>query len=60
LLDLVRSRSYVIALSAKERDALLDKVDRLFDAAARSGSVEMPYRCQCWRATRLRARRQTG
>jgi SAM-dependent methyltransferase len=50
LLNLVASRSYVVALEPHVRSSLLSDVTALFDSNADpGGSVEMTYRCQCWR-----------
>lgn len=51
LLDLVASRSYVIALSPEAHTSLLDRASALFASAADdSGHVQMPYVAKCWRA----------
>lgn len=51
--DLVSSRSYVIALGADERTRLLARALRLVDEHAdRHGLVEIPYVARCWRAAR--------
>lgn len=51
LAQLVASRSYVIALEAAARDALLVEVDAMFDRAARgAATLDMPYVSRCWRA----------
>jgi SAM-dependent methyltransferase len=50
LVDLVASRSYVIALDPAKRRRLLEDVAALFDAhVGASSTLDLPYRCQCWR-----------
>lgn len=50
-IELVASRSYVIALETPIRAELLDRVATLFDASAdTSGYVQMSYRARCWRS----------
>lgn len=52
LVDLVASRSYVIALEPASRSALLDQVGALLDAHARpDGTIALPYRTECFRST---------
>ncbi|MBU4213616.1 MAG: class I SAM-dependent methyltransferase [Actinobacteria bacterium] len=47
----VASRSYVVAMPAPEREALLDQVDDLVARFAPPGpQVDVPYRTLCWRA----------
>lgn len=51
LVDLVASRSYVIALEEAPRRALLEAVGAVFDTAAGAGgSLDLTYVAQCWRA----------
>lgn len=51
LLGLVRSRSYVAALSDSERTDVLNRVSRLYDEYGRGNDgMRMPYRTQCFRA----------
>jgi SAM-dependent methyltransferase len=55
LLDLVRSRSYVIRLSEERRSQLLESVTELVradPALAGRDSFPLPYRTRCWRAVR--------
>lgn len=55
LLDLVRSRSYVIRLSDERRSRLLDSVSQLVrtdPALAGRSTFALPYRTRCWRAVR--------
>ncbi len=55
LLDLVRSRSYVIRLSEERRSQLLDSVSELIrsdPALAGRDTFPLPYRTRCWRAVR--------
>jgi SAM-dependent methyltransferase len=55
LLDLARSRSYVITLAPEEREALLARVEALLDthpALAGRGEVELPYVTECSRTRR--------
>lgn len=59
LLGLVSSRSYVIELDARRRAQLFDDVTRLYTetvsgdhAEATYPHVRLPYRTQCWRASR--------
>ena len=55
LLDLVSSRSYVIALDEADRSALLHEVGALFDAAAGAATtLDVPYIAQCWRTSACR------
>jgi SAM-dependent methyltransferase len=54
LRDLVISRSYCAVLSEAERAPTLERVDRLFDAHAVEGVLELPYATECFRATRVR------
>jgi len=53
LLDLVRSRSYIITLPAAERAGVLERVTRLVhehpDLAGRE-DVDLPYGTHTWRA----------
>ena len=51
--ELVRSRSYCAILSEEERAPILDRVDHIFDEHARDGVLRIPYRTECFRATRL-------
>lgn len=51
LTGLVASRSYVIALDAPRRSALLGAVGALFDgAAAGAATLGLPYVSRCWRS----------
>lgn len=57
LVELVASRSYVLELDAPARERMLDDVRKLYDASADttsdgSGTIEVPYRAQCWQAIR--------
>lgn len=52
---LAASRSYLLTLPTPAREALLDEVDRLaaqHPALAGQADVRLPYRAECWRATR--------
>ncbi len=52
LVQLVESRSYVIALDRPTRKALLDRVGSLFDAHVEAdGLIRLPYRAECFRST---------
>jgi SAM-dependent methyltransferase len=53
LLDLVLSRSYCATLAVDERAKVLDAVGRLYDEAAGSGPLSMPYVTYGFRAERL-------
>jgi len=58
MLDLVASRSYVITLTSKAREALLGKVRVLLDthpALEGRDHIDMPYVTHCSRATLSRA-----
>ncbi len=51
LVDLVASRSYVIALAESARARLLAQVAALFDANADPGAtLDLPYVAQCWKS----------
>jgi SAM-dependent methyltransferase len=50
--DLVASRSYVIAMTEPERSSLLQRIRRLAQAEATSGIVELPYLTIALRARR--------
>ena len=55
LLDLVRSRSYIATLPARERATVLDRVSRLVrEHAALRGrtTFRLPYVANAWRATK--------
>ena len=56
LLDMVASRSRVIAASVEERTAILDRVSDLFDAQCRREAgiqvVDLPYRTEAFRGIR--------
>jgi SAM-dependent methyltransferase len=53
LLGLVASRSYVAALDDDERDDVLDRVGRLYDATVKGAEqLALPYVTECYR-TRL-------
>jgi hypothetical protein len=50
LINLVGSRSYVIALDPADRAELLERVRALFDThAGGSAVVDIPYRAECFR-----------
>jgi len=51
--DLVLSRSYCAARTPEERAPVLAAVDRLFDEHAGEGTIELPYRTDCIRASRV-------
>ena len=51
LVDLVASRSYVMALDEKNFQSILDRVVALTPAQER---FDLPYRCEVWRAFRRR------
>ena len=53
LRDLVLSRSYCASKPSAEREVVLADVDRLFDARATKGEIELPYVVECFRATKL-------
>ncbi len=56
LLDLVRSRSYVIALSTSRREAFLNEVRELLEThpqLAGRGSFPLPYITSAFRYTRV-------
>jgi len=50
--ELVLSRSYCAILPEEERTPILDRVERIFDEHARAGILRVPYRTECFRATR--------
>jgi SAM-dependent methyltransferase len=50
--DLVLSRSYCAALTEDERRPVLEAVERLYDAAAASGGLFMPYVAFAFRAAK--------
>lgn len=51
LLGLVRSRSYIAALSESDREEVLYRVSRLYDEYGRGNDgMRMPYRTHCYRA----------
>jgi SAM-dependent methyltransferase len=52
LRDLVLSRSYCASRPPEEREEVLGEVQRLFDEHAVSGELELPYRTECFRATK--------
>jgi SAM-dependent methyltransferase len=52
LQDLVLSRSYCAALPEDERRPVLEAVERLYDAAAASGGLFMPYVAFAFRAAK--------
>ena len=49
LVDMVSSRSYVMALDEKDLQSILDRVVALTPAQER---FDLPYRCEVWRAFR--------
>ena len=51
--ELVLSRSYCAILPTEERAPILERVERIFDERARDGVLSIPYRTECFRATRL-------
>ena len=52
LLGLVRSRSYIAAMEASQREEVLRRVRDLYDEYGQDqGGLRMPYRTQCYRAT---------
>ena len=54
LVELVASRSYVIALPDAERSALLSRVRAVAHDLAREGPVDLPYLTMTLRCERLR------
>ncbi|MEP6599822.1 MAG: hypothetical protein ABJB98_10310 [Actinomycetota bacterium] len=56
LVDLVASRSYVIAMAKPERGQLLARVRKVAEAATRGGMVDLPYLAMTLRTERLDAR----
>ena len=52
LLDLVRSRSYCAVMAPTERDRVLAGVSALYDAHADADGVDLPYKTECFRASR--------
>jgi ubiquinone/menaquinone biosynthesis C-methylase UbiE len=51
--DLVGSRSYVIAKPSADRQAILTEAADLFDAhAGEHGQIVLPYIARCWRSVR--------
>jgi SAM-dependent methyltransferase len=53
LRDLVLSRSYCASKPEAEREVVLAEVERLFDAHAAGGELELPYVTECFRAEKL-------
>jgi SAM-dependent methyltransferase len=49
LIDLVASRSYVMRLDDRDREAILDRVASLSPSQHR---FDLPYKCEVWRASR--------
>lgn len=55
LMELVGSRSYVIALDEPQRVSLLAEVGDLFDiTAGKALTLDLPYTSRCWRAVSTR------
>ena len=54
LLGLIRSRSYVAALSETEREDLLARVSALYDEYDHRQALRLPYRTECFRAQVLK------
>jgi ubiquinone/menaquinone biosynthesis C-methylase UbiE len=52
LVELVRSRSYCAVRDGVERAEILVGVERLYDASAGEGGLELSYRTECSRAIR--------
>lgn len=52
LQELVLSRSYCAVMSSEKRAPILERVDRLFTERARGGLLRLPYRTECFRATK--------
>jgi SAM-dependent methyltransferase len=51
LIDMVASRSYVMRLDDRDREAILDRVASLTPSQHR---FDLPYKCEVWRAFRHR------
>ena len=60
LLELVRSRSHCIVRAPRERAAILEQVERLYDAHADGSGLSLPYRVECYRAERQSPRPPPG
>jgi SAM-dependent methyltransferase len=53
LRDLVLSRSYCAVMAPTERQQVLDRVDRLYEAHVTAEGIRLPYVTECFRAARV-------